>query len=633
MCTRHPEPEQFMKNINSIKPVKNARLQWRKHSWFILFSWTLTCAIFLGWLVYHTNLQPSPESQFYSGLSVLWLLGVLIVFLSWLLISELQRHRQQAARRASEATATSRELEQTNRQLEQAVERANLMAVNAEVANVAKSEFLANMSHEIRTPMTAILGYADLLITPNLSPSDRDNYLAVVRRNGEQLLTLINDILDLSRVEAGKMTVDIQSCSVISVVAEVASMMRIRAEQRHTSLEVEYTTQIPETVFSDQARLRQALVNLVGNAVKFTENGRVRIAVAFLPAWRQDVPAIRIRVIDTGIGIEPSKLAHLFEPFIQADSSTSRKYGGSGLGLAIARHICEMLQGELTVQSAPAEGSTFTLTVPTGNLDGVTMLSDVAEVIQQQRDSCSHSPSRQDLKGLRLLLAEDGIDNQQLLRHILRKAGADVEIADNGKLAVQKAQAEHFDLILMDVQMPEMDGHQATRLLRKSGFDSPIVALTAHAMNEDRQRCLAAGCDDYLAKPVNRLELIRTIVRHCDKVHPVQDVPTTIESEFGDDSDLSDLIDQFVSGLPEKTQNMQEAMANCDFQTLQRLAHQLKGAGGGYGYPQLTDLAKTLENAAQARDSEASGLALSPLAEHCRGIVAGRAVEGILENG
>ena len=248
-------------------PVKKARFKWRQHSWFILFSWTLSCAIFLGWLVYHLNAQSESETQVYSGLSVLWLLGVFIVFLSWLLISELQRQRQQVARRASEATAASLDLEQTNRQLEQAVERANLMAVNAEVANVAKSEFLANMSHEIRTPMTAILGYADLLITPNLSPRDRNNYLTIIRRNGEQLLTLINDILDLSKVEAGKMIIDIHSCNVISVIAEVANMMRFRAQQRHTSLTVEYNTAMPETVFTDQVRLRQALVNLVGNAI------------------------------------------------------------------------------------------------------------------------------------------------------------------------------------------------------------------------------------------------------------------------------------------------------------------------------------------------------------------------------
>ena len=614
-------------------PVRNAQSQWRKHSWFVIFSWTLSCAIFLGWLVYHTNLPVHSESQFYSGLSGLWLLGVVIVFLSWLLISDLQKHRQQAAKKASEVTAASLELEQTNRQLEQAIERANQMAVNAEVANVAKSEFLANMSHEIRTPMTAILGYTALLQDPKLSPSDQDNYLAVIHRNGEQLLTLINDILDLSKVEAGKMTVDIQPCNVISVVSEVASMMRVRAKQRNTSLAVEYATQMPETITSDQVRLRQALVNLVGNAVKFTEGGNVRIAVAFLPTWRADAPAVRVDVIDTGIGIEADKLALLFEPFIQADNSTSRKYGGSGLGLSIAHHIAELLKGELTVQSTVGQGSTFTLTVPTGKLDGVTMLSAVTEVIQQQRGDYSDGLGNKALKGLRLLLAEDGIDNQQLLRHLLGKAGAEVEIADNGKLAVQKAQAGDFDLVLMDVQMPEMDGHQATRVLRKSGFDRPIVALTAHAMNEDRRKSLAAGCNDYLTKPVNRVELIRTIIRHCGKVESAQDEVTAIESEFTDDSDLSGLIDQFVCGLCEKVRNMQEALVNGDFQTLQKVAHQLKGAGGGYGYPKLTDLAKTLEDAAKSEDREAAGLALAPLAKYCRGIVAGRSVENVSEDG
>ncbi len=614
---------------------ESSRVHLRKHSWFIVFSWTLSNAIFLGWLIYHTNTQLQSENQFYSGVAALWLLGVVIVFLSWLLISELQQNRQQAAKRAGDANAANLELEHTNRQLEQAIERANQMAVNAEVANAAKSEFLANMSHEIRTPMTAILGYTDLLLDSNLGSSDHDDYLAVIRRNGEQLLTLINDILDLSKIEAGKMTVDLQSCRLISVVADVASMMRVHAEQHNSSLTVQYTNQMPETILSDAVRLRQALVNLVGNAAKFTKNGSVRIVLTFLPSWQQSKPAIQIQVIDTGIGISPKKLSHLFDPFVQADSSTSRKYGGSGLGLAIARHIAKLLKGELTVQSTLGEGSTFTLIIPTGNIEGVKMLSSVTEAIQQDRDHQGQGVGEQNLKSIRILLAEDGVDNQTLISHLLKQAGAEVQIADNGKIAVEKAQTEHFDLILMDVQMPEMDGHEATRLLRKRGFTRPILALTAHAMSEDRQKCIEAGCDDYLTKPINRAKLIQTISRHCEEklstsdtsTNPTQnaanDKPEPIESAFADDSDLSELITRFVSGLPEKVSSMQQALANNDFQTLQNLAHQLKGAGGGYGYPKLTDLATIVEDAATTRSPETSSLALARMTEHCRGIIVG----------
>ena len=508
---------------------------------------------------------------------------------------------------------------------------------DAEKANRAKSRFLANMSHEIRTPMSAILGYTDLLTDPDLSPSDRHNHLAVIRRNGQQLLNLINDILDLSKVEAGKMTVEKQPCSIVSIIADVTSIMRIRAEQHGTSLAVQYTSQIPETILTDGARLRQTLVNLVGNAIKFTEDGSVRIAVAFLPAWRQDEPALQIQVIDTGIGIDPENLPTLFDPFVQADSSTSRKYGGTGLGLAIAHYIAELLGGELTARSTPGQGSTFTLIIPTGPLEGVTMLEEPAEAVQQDGSAQDQSQSAKPLAGRRILLAEDGIDNQHLVRFLLTKAGAEVEVADNGKIAVDKANAQQFDLILMDIQMPEMDGYEATALLREQGYTGPIVALTAHAMSQDRRKCLKAGCNDYLSKPVNSTELIQTILHHfADESSseqnsaeaagkPHADSAAVVRSDFADDPDFADIIAQFVSGLSEKLWSMREALDEGDFETLRRLAHQLKGAGGSYGYPTLTDSAKVLEDAAKVQDRESAGLAFASLFELCQAVISGQA--------
>ena len=515
----------------------------------------------------------------------------------------------------------------------------------AQHANQAKSDFLANMSHEIRTPMTAILGYTDLLTDSDLSPSDRHNHLAVIRRSGEHLLALINDILDLSKVEAGKMTTEILPCSVVSIVADTASIMRVRAEQHNILLAVEYKSQMPETILSDGARFRQALVNLLGNAIKFTEDGSVRIVPTFLPNWQDGIPAVRIQVIDTGIGISPEQLLNLFDPFVQADPSTSRKFGGTGLGLTITKHIAELLGGELTVQSTLGKGSTFTLIIPTGSLEAVQMLASPAEAVQEQRAQDPDAIAGGDLEGLRILLAEDGIDNQNLIRYLLGKTGAEVEVADNGRIAVEKAAAEHFDLILMDMQMPEMDGYEATGLLRKRGFTRPIVALTAHAMSEDRQQCLKAGCDDYLAKPVNPAKLIQTIARHCDKEFSPQGVssdssqkpssegPAAISSEFAADPDFVEIIDQFVSGLPERIESMQEALANGDLETLGRLAHQLKGSGGSYGYSALSDPAKALEDTAKARDHEASGLALAPLTDLCRAIIAGHNAETISQKG
>jgi signal transduction histidine kinase len=295
--------------------------------------------------------------------------------------AELASANEQLNRMIATLKDRHEELEKANLQLGQAIEKANLMAVEAEQASAAKGDFLANMSHEIRTPMTAILGYTDLASDPALSPSDRDNYLAVIRRNGEHLLALINDILDISKIEAGKFAMDVQPCSLPAVIADVTSLMRVRAEQRGILLSVDYETEIPEIVHTDGARVRQALVNLAGNAIKFTERGGVLLAASFLPAWRDGQPAMQIKVTDTGLGISEENLAQLFHPFVQADASTSRKFGGSGLGLAISRHMAELLGGELTAESTVGKGSTFTLTIPMGSIEGVRMLKNPAEAV------------------------------------------------------------------------------------------------------------------------------------------------------------------------------------------------------------------------------------------------------------
>jgi PAS domain S-box-containing protein len=512
----------------------------------------------------------------------------------------------------------------------------------AETASESKTNFLANMSHEIRTPMTAIMGYADLLAeTPN-DPEERDRYLTIIRRNGKHLLSLINDLLDLSKIEAGEMTMVIRPCHLATVVADVASIMRVRADERGISLTIEYTTAIPEVVLTDSDRLRQALVNLVGNAVKFTEEGSVRIVVTLVPSWRDGQSAVRFEVIDSGIGMDRDAMDRLFEPFVQADASTSRKYGGTGLGLAITRRVAELLGGDVTVESAPGAGSSFTLIIPAGDLKGVAMLEDPAEAVHSYEDSDAEAvPAGGDpLVGVRVLLAEDGADNQLLISTVLRKAGAEVAIADNGRLAVEKALSEPFDVILMDIQMPEMNGYEATRALRVQGYTDPVLALTAHAMDADRERCLAAGCNEHLTKPINRQKMIRTVARFARRsTTPNRKAPTiekagrpeakpdatVIRSEFADDADLAEIIDTFVSGLSAKARAMHDALSASAFEILRGLAHQMKGAGGSYGYAVLTDKARALENAAKARDAEAAALAWGEFAEICRAITCGRA--------
>jgi PAS domain S-box-containing protein len=533
---------------------------------------------------------------------------------------------------------------------EQAIRRAK---EDAEAANAAKSEFLANMSHEIRTPMTAILGFAEIVYssieccttcpdhpTCAIRAQNKEN-IQIIRRNGEHLLQLINDILDISKIEAGKLVTNIQPCRLPDIIADVASMMRLRAEQRGLRLSVEYETEVPETIHTDGARVRQALVNLVGNAVKFTERGGVRIVASCLPAWRDGRPAVRIKVIDTGIGIRPEDLAQLFQPFVQADASTSRKYGGTGLGLAISRHLAELLGGELAAESAVGAGSTFTLTIPTGSLEGVLMLKDPAEAAYGEAARLqSPAADGKTLLGTRVLLAEDGPDNQRLIRTILSIAGAEVELAVNGREAVAKARARSFDVVLMDMQMPQMDGYEATRLLRSQGYAAPIVALTAHSMASDLEKCLAAGCTDHLAKPIDRERLIRAVARYAGK-EISGEIPAVLKSEaaagdlgvlrsqYADDPDLAEVLAQFVKGLPEQVEAMSRALAAGRHEELRRLAHRLKGAGGSYGYPLLTEVAEALQMAALAGDVEAAGLALGRLTALSRAVVKGATCEQV----
>jgi PAS domain S-box-containing protein len=396
----------------------------------------------------------------------------------------------------------------------------------AEAASQAKSEFLANMSHEIRTPMTAILGYADILADEPTEEEALDS-IQIIKRNGEHLLEIINDILDLSRIEAGKVHLERLACSPCQVVAEVASLMRIRADAKGLSFRVRHMGQIPERIQTDPTRLKQILTNLVGNAIKFTEIGDIRITTRLIEGPHREA-LMQFNVHDTGIGMSPQQVAKLFQPFVQADSSTSRRFGGSGLGLVISKRLANMLGGAITARSTPGRGSTFTVTVATGSLDGVRMLEYPEEAVLAAENTCHRKTPEIKLR-CRVLLVEDGPDNQRIISFILRKAGAQVELAENGQVAVQKvlearADAEKdaqdlrepFDIVLMDMQMPVMDGYEATRRLREHGYRGIIIAVTAHAMCSDRAKCLKAGCDDYTSKPIDRRQLLKLIKRYTD---------------------------------------------------------------------------------------------------------------------
>jgi PAS domain S-box-containing protein len=377
-------------------------------------------------------------------------------------------------------------------------------AERAEAASRSKSEFLANMSHEIRTPMTAILGYAEMLSLE--AAHDRalvEEYSATIRRNGDHLLSIINDILDISKIEAGKMEIERIETDPGAVAREVIALMGVRASGKAIMLEAAVGEDVPEVIVCDPVRLRQILTNLVGNAIKFTELGSVVLRVMLRDGQ------ICFEVEDTGIGMTEEQVTRLFGAFEQADSSTTRRFGGSGLGLRISQRLAWMMGGDLTVRSRPGEGSVFVCTLPLAK-------ARACKADATPDASGTHIASGGRLDGLRVLLAEDGPDNQRLIAFHLRRAGAEVEIAQNGVEAAGMLGWDgdcftgrpDFDLLVTDIQMPEMDGYDLARLLRRSGLTLPVVALTANAMSGDAQRCLDAGCDAYASKPIDRERLI-----------------------------------------------------------------------------------------------------------------------------
>jgi signal transduction histidine kinase/ActR/RegA family two-component response regulator len=377
---------------------------------------------------------------------------------------------------------------------------------DAQAATQTKSEFLAMMSHEIRTPMTAILGFADeLLAEAEAAQPERPGAAALrtIKRNGEHLLRILDDVLDAAKIESGKLQLEIRACSPTELADDVVELLRRRAESKGLRLVVEPQPNAPQAISTDPTRARQILVNLVGNAIKFTEQGEVRVRVS------GDGERAVFEVVDTGIGIALDQQAKLFEPFTQADGSQGRRLGGTGLGLSISRKLARVLGGNVTVESTPGRGSTFRAALGTA-------VKGAAIAVQGPPEAAGTA-----LHG-RVLLAEDGVDNRALLERVLRRAGLHVELAENGREAHAKAMSATlsgapFDVVLLDVEMPEMSGNEAASALRADGYDGPIVALTAHTGAAEREACLAAGCDDVAGKPIDRAVLLAALGRFLEK--------------------------------------------------------------------------------------------------------------------
>jgi signal transduction histidine kinase/ActR/RegA family two-component response regulator len=533
-------------------------------------------------------------------------------------IRHLQAEHETLAVAHTEAMASA--IEEQERRLREERERLAMERACAatEAANRAKSQFLAHMSHEIRTPLNAILGFTELLRQGGNreDEAERQEYLDTIYNSSIHLLELINDILDLSKIEAGQMRIERLACSPSEIIASVMSALRVRAQQKGLRFECQWRGMLPATIETDPLRVKQLLLNLLGNALKFTSHGEVRLVVS--SAGTPDTPLLCLEVSDTGIGIAPDKLKGVFDAFVQGDNSVTREYGGTGLGLAISRSIARELGGDITVRSELGKGSCFTATIGTGPLAGIPLVSFTSEAMLPK--SSPQAVARPMLPPARILIVEDGATNRKLLRLILQRAGATVSLAENGEIGLRMALQQPFDVILMDMQMPVMDGYTATRRLRERDVQTPIIALTAHAMGGDEAKCLQAGCSNYLSKPVETDRLLRCLTEYLspspssedrapatssDGVPPLSPGGTPVMSSLPiDDPDFREIVVEFVGRLETQLKAMQEALATGDLDALARLAHWLKGSGGTAGFDDFTDPARRLEQLARQKQVE-----------------------------
>ncbi|MEA2969641.1 MAG: hypothetical protein QOE78_2902 [Alphaproteobacteria bacterium] len=485
----------------------------------------------------------------------------------------------------------------------------------AESASRTKSDFLASMSHEIRTPMNAIMGISDLLAKTALSP-EQDKYVQIFRRAGDNLLNLINDILDLSKVEASQLELEQTGFSLNDLLEKVTEMVAARASEKGLAMVYEIAPSVPNDLIGDPSRLRQVLLNLLGNAIKFTESGEVTLRV--MPDANPSVPtALRFTVSDTGIGIPSEKLGRVFERFTQADSSTTRRFGGSGLGLTISRRLVELMGGRIWVESEVGKGSVFAFAVP----------FEISATVNRPAAVLVGTDPELPLPALRILLAEDSPDNCIITIAYLEDTPYQVQIAETGAIACKMFEAGHYDLVLMDRQMPVMDGLTATRRIRaweqaNDRLPTPIIALTASALKGDREMCLAAGCTAFLTKPIKQEVLLQAIREHT-LVAPSSDEDGRMDPiRSSAKSKSADRIPAYLYNCKQNVIVMLDALDRVDFETVTSLGHQMMGSGGMFGFQAITDMGGAIELAAGSADDDASRKWVGALSIYLDGVEA-----------
>lgn len=476
------------------------------------------------------------------------------------------------------------------RSIRYALERHRIQQALEEATN-CKTRFLANMSHEIRTPLTAIIGFAEMLLAKDADARERQEATQSILRNGNLLLAVINDILDLSKIEAGKLEIERIECSPWTVLSDVVRTNQLKVASKGLPLNVEYQFPLPLQIKTDPLRLRQILGNLVGNAIKFTSEGSVSIHVS----CEHESNLLVFRISDTGVGVNADEIAALFQPFTQSDPSTTRRFGGTGLGLAISLQYANALGGSIEVESEPEKGSIFTLRIATGDLHEAALTYSQNELPDEPLQAeVMEAPN---LSG-HVLLVEDCGDNQALASYLIRLTGAELTVVENGIEAVAAALARPFDLIFMDLQMPLMDGYEATRELRKHGYPGPIVALTASILQTHSSKSFSAGCDEILGKPYRRADLFSLLEKYLRRGAPKRRRRASEEADY---ADLEEVERLFRNNLPIKVQAIEEALLAQDWSALTTYAHRMSGAEM-FGFPEIGSEAIVLKHFAQASE-------------------------------